>query len=286
MYRAQVFLILGCAALAQAADFSGAAALDYTRRAVAFGPRPAGSDADAKLEAYIVQQVRLPGAQVTEDPFTADTPRGKIAMKNVLVRFPGTSGRIVAISGHFDTKYYPGRDFVGANDGGSSTGALIELAKALAGTPRRDDVYLVFFDGEEAFGDWTDADSVYGSRHLAQRWQADGTLKKLKALINIDMIGDKDLDIQLEMNSNAALRNLVWQTAASLGYGAHFTDQRIFEDDDHMPFLKRGAPALDVIDADYPAWHTDADTMDKVSAQSLEEVGRTMLAVIGKLEKQ
>jgi Zn-dependent M28 family amino/carboxypeptidase len=286
MHRAQVLLIAALATLAQAADFSGSAALEFTRKAVDFGPRPAGSDADAKLQAYILQQVRVAGAQVIEDRFTASTPRGQIAMKNILVKFPGKSGKAIAITGHFDSKYFPGRKFVGANDGGSSTGVLIELAKVLAGRQRTDDVYLVFFDGEEAFGEWTDADSVYGSRHLAQLWQSDGTLKRLKALINIDMIGDRDLDIQMEMNSNAALRKLVWDTAASLGYQRYFTGQQIYEDDDHMPFVKLGAPALDVIDADYPAWHTDDDTMDKVSAQSLDVVGKTMLAVIARLEKQ
>ena len=221
MFRAQLFLITTFAAIAAAA-FSGAAALDFTRQAVAFGPRPAGSDADRKLQAYILEQVRVSGAQVTEDAFTAQTPRGQIAMKNILVKFPGKSGKAIAITGHFDTKYFPGRKFVGADDGGSSTGVLIELAKVLAGQPRTDDVYLVFFDGEEAFGEWSDTDSLYGSRHLAERWRTDGTLKRIKALINVDMIGDKNLDIPQEMNSDAALRQLVWKTAADLKYQAIF----------------------------------------------------------------
>jgi glutaminyl-peptide cyclotransferase len=285
MFRAQLFLITTFAAIAAAA-FSGAAALDFTRQAVAFGPRPAGSDADRKLQAYILEQVRVSGAQVTEDAFTAQTPRGQIAMKNILVKFPGKSGKAIAITGHFDTKYFPGRKFVGADDGGSSTGVLIELAKILAGQPRTDDVYLVFFDGEEAFGEWSDTDSLYGSRHLAERWRTDGTLKRIKALINVDMIGDKNLDIPQEMNSDAALRRLVWKTAADLKYQAYFINQPINEDDDHMPFVKLGVPALDVIDVDYAPWHTDDDTMDKLSAQSLEIVGKVMFEVIHRLELQ
>lgn len=291
MLRAQAFLIASCMAIvpavsASAAGFSGAAALDFTRRAVAFGPRPAGSEADRKLQAYILDQVRVRGAQVTEDPFMAKTPRGAIAMKNIIVKFPGKSGRAIAITGHFDTKYFPGRHFVGANDGGSSTGVLLELAHVLAGQPRIDDVYLVFFDGEEAFGEWSDTDSLYGSRHLEERWRNDGTLRRLKALINVDMIGDKNLNIQQDLNSNAALRHLVWQTAADLGYRAYFINDTLREDDDHMPFVKAGVPALDVIDFDYPPWHKDDDTMDKVSSQSLEIVGTVMLEAIHRLEHQ
>jgi glutaminyl-peptide cyclotransferase len=286
MFRAQAFLIAAFAAVASSAGFSGAAALEFTRQAVAFGPRPAGSDADRKLQAYIMEQVRVTGAQVSEDAFTAKTPRGDIAMKNILVKFPGKSGKAIAITGHFDTKYFPGRKFVGADDGGSSTGVLLELAKILAGQPRTDDVYLVFFDGEEAFGEWSDTDSLYGSRHLAERWRADGTLKRIKALINVDMIGDKNLDIPQEMNSDASLRRLVWKTAADLKYQVHFVNQAINEDDDHMPFVKLGVPALDVIDVDYAPWHTDDDTMDKLSPQSLEIVGTVMFEVIHRLELQ
>lgn len=286
MFRTQAFLIAAFAAVGSAAGFSGDAALEYTRQAVAFGPRPAGSEADKKLQAYILEQVRVSSAQVTEDAFTAKTLRGDIAMKNILVKFPGKSGKAIAITGHFDTKYFPGRKFVGADDGGSSTGVLIELAKLLAGQPRTDDVYLVFFDGEEAFGEWTDTDSLYGSRHLVERWRSDGTLRRIKALINVDMVGDKNLDIPLEMNSNAPLRQLVWKTAADLKYQSYFVNQQINEDDDHMPFVKAGVPALDVIDADYPPWHTDDDTMDKVSAKSLEIVGTVMLEVIHRLELQ
>ena len=156
---------------------------------------------------------------------------------------------------------------MGASDGGSSTGLLLELARVLAHQPRIDDVYLAFFDGEEAFGEWSDTDSLYGSRHLAERWRQDGTLQRLKGLINVDMIGDKNLDIPQETNGNAALNKLVWNTAADLGYKAFFIDQQIGEDDDHMPFVRAGVPAIDLIDIDYPPWHTDTDTMDKLSAQ-------------------
>jgi Zn-dependent M28 family amino/carboxypeptidase len=281
-------LVLGLTATAVAAGVSGASALEFTRRAVAFGPRPPGSAADIALQNYIISELRKDGCEIIEDAFKAKTPQGMIAMKNIIAKFPGKgpAHRAIAITGHFDTKYFPGRKFVGASDGGSSTGLLLELARVLAHQPRIDDVYLAFFDGEEAFGEWSDTDSLYGSRHLAARWRQDGTLQRLKALINVDMIGDKNLDIPRENNGDAALNKLVWNTAADLGYKAFFTDQQIGEDDDHMPFVRAGVPAIDLIDIDYPPWHNDTDTMDKLSAQSMEIVGTVVYQVIQRLEHQ
>jgi len=283
-----VGLILGLAATAAAGGVSGASALEFTRRAVAFGPRPPGSAVNIALQNYIIAELRKDGCEIIEDAFTAKTPQGMIAMKNIIAKFPGKgpAHRAIAITGHFDTKYFPGRKFVGASDGGSSTGLLLELARVLAHQPRIDDVYLAFFDGEEAFGEWSDTDSLYGSRHLAARWRQDGTLQRLKALINVDMIGDKNLNIPRETNGDAAPTNLVWKTAADLGYKAFFPDQQIGEDDDHMPFVRVGVAAIDLIDIDYPPWHNDTDTMDKLSAQSMEIVGTVVYEVIQRLERQ
>jgi Zn-dependent M28 family amino/carboxypeptidase len=279
-------ILAALAVSAAAADFSGTAALEFTRRAVEFGPRPAGSEANRKLQAYILAELKMTGAQITEDAFTADTPKGQMAMKNIIARFPGKSGRGIAITGHFDTKLFPGRHFVGASDGGSSTGFLLELARVLAHQPRTDDIYVVFFDGEEAIREeWIDPDNLYGSRRLADRWRKDGTLGRLKALINIDMIGDKNLDIKQETQGNAALRKLVWTTAAELGYSAYFQNDQLAEEDDHMPFVKLGAPAIDIIDIDYPPWHKDTDTMDKLSARSFDIVGTVIVEVIHRLER-
>lgn len=279
---ALLFLI---SSLASAASFSGAAAFDFAKHSVDFGPRPSGSEANRKLQAYIIAELKLDGCQVIEDAFTAQAPNGPVAMKNIIAKFPGKSGQAIAVTGHFDTKSFPGRHFVGANDGGSSTGLLLELARAEAHQPRVDDLYIVFFDGEEAFGAWTDADSIYGSRHLAERWRKDGTLTHLKAMILVDMIGDKNLDIQQEGNSNPALQRLVWSTAASLGYQAYFIDkpQGAIEDD-HLPFLKLGVPVIDLIDFDYPPWHKDTDTLNKISAQSLEIVGTVVMESVHRLE--
>src|SRR5579862_3809931 len=287
MLRTQAALIATFSALSMAAGFSGTSAFEFTRHAVEFGPRPSGSPAIHQLQAYILAQLKTCKCEVREDNFTPTTPHGLIAMKNIVAKFPGKSGKAIVITGHYDTKNFPGRKFVGASDGGSSTGLLLEMARALSGQPRTDDVYLVWFDGEEAVRiEWEGEDNLYGSRHMAETWSKNGMLAKVKALINVHMIGDKHLDIKQELNSNAALRKLVWKTASDLGYKTNFLDESLTIEDDHMPFIKLGVPALDLIDFDYEPWHTDADTMDKLSAASLEVVGSVVLESINRLEHQ
>jgi glutaminyl-peptide cyclotransferase len=277
------------AALCGGADFNGVRALESARKAVALGPRPAGSAAIAKLQAMIRAELKAAGWQVSEDVFTASTPIGKVTMRNIIGKLPGTSGRAVVFSGHYDTKAIPGVKFVGANDGGASTGFLLEMARALPAQPRKDDVLLVFFDGEEAFGEWSDTNGIYGSRHLAEVWKRDGTLLKIKALFNVDMIGDKDLRVMDELNSSASLRRLLKATARDIGYGAYFPEQAGAIEDDHMPFIKLGVNAIDLIDFDYGPghsyWHTEKDTMDKISAKSLQIVGEVLLEVFRRLQQ-
>jgi len=183
-------ILRGCVRRAGAAkEFRWRRGARFTGRAVALGPRPDGSPAIAKLRTYIRQQLATRGCEVTADRFSAGTPDGPMPMENIIAKFPGKSGRAIAVTGHYDTKKMA--DFVGANDGGSSTGFLLEMAAVLEGRPRTDDLYLVFFDGEEAIREWSDTDSLYGSRHLAEKWTLDGTNRRLKALINIDMIATR-----------------------------------------------------------------------------------------------
>ncbi len=266
--------------------FSGAAALRFTGRAVAFGPRPDGSPAIAKLRAWLRTQLAGCGCELLSDAFTAQTPDGPLPMENIIAKFPGQSGRAIAISGHYDTKKMNG--FVGANDGGSSTGFLLELAATLKNRPRKDDVYLIFFDGEEAVREWTDTDSVYGSRHLAEKWAAEGLTKKLKALINVDMIGDRNFRLTWEIDSTDFLREMVWDIGDSLGYSAAFPRHGGPVSDDHIPFLDAGVPALDLIDFESQSsfWHTPQDTMDKLAARSFEITGKVVLLALERLENQ
>ncbi len=283
-----ILTALAAAALAATADFSGASALEYTRRVVEFGPRPPGSEASARLRSYLRMELSRRGCQLTEDAFTASTPLGPVRMVNLIARFAGRSGRAVVFTGHYDTKLMPGIYFVGANDGGSSTGLLVEMARVLAGRQHADDVYLVWFDGEEAIAQWSAQDGVYGSRHLAAKWAADGTLGRIKALINVDMTGDRNLGILKEGYSSRALQELVWNVARRLGYGRHFLDYGSLVEDDHVAFVRRGVNAVNLIDFEYgPSnsyWHTEQDTLDKLSARSFQVVGDVLLEVLRELE--
>ncbi len=270
-------------------SFQGSIAFADTKRAVSFGERPSGSVANKKLREWILSEVRPLGGEVTEDSFQGQTPGGPVPMVNVIVRFSGTSGRAIAVTGHYDTKKIAMVHFVGANDGGSSTGFLIELAHVVAKTPHRDDIYIVFFDGEEAVAEWTDRDSTYGSRHLAAKWASDGTLSHLKALINVDMIGDKDLDVMNDGNSNGALVQQMLTIADKLGYGKFFHKEKQAIEDDHIPFAESGVNVLDIIDFTYGPdnayWHNAQDTMDKLGEHSFQVVGDVVVGLLNSLQR-
>lgn len=280
------FLALAALAPAQA-QFSGRNALEHTRALVSFGPRPPGSPGMRKAQAYIVKHLKAQGWQVREDDFTARTPAGPMAMKNIIAFRAGSSGKAVALTGHYDTKIFPFR-FVGANDGGASAGFLLEMARALKNAPLKNSVYLVFFDGEEAVREWTAEDSLYGSRRLAAQWRRDRTLAALTALVNVDMIGDRDLRVVREQYSSDTLMGLIWSVARQLGLSRHFSGPALAIEDDHVPFLRLGVRAANLIDFDYGPdhswWHTKEDTLDKLSPDSLEAVGRVLIEVLKRLD--
>jgi len=263
------------------------------KQIVAFGPRPLGSANHKEVEAYIL--AHLKGDEVENDTFTADTPEGKFSVHNIVAKFPGTKDGIVVIASHYDTNY-PLRNtsFVGANDGGSSSALLLELANQLRGKKREGySIWLVWDDAEEAIKPDTEVafldDSLYGIRHLQEKWEPDGTLKKIKAFLLADMVGDADLNIERESNSTAWLEDVVYAAASRLGYQSHFFARTMAVSDDHLPFVKRGVPCADLIDFSYGYndvfWHTTQDTVDKLSPKSLEIVGKTILETIAILEK-
>jgi len=257
-----------------------AKAMEYVRQVVNFGPRYINSPGHRKTEEFL--RARLKGDDVEEDSFTASTPAGNLPMINFIAKFPGSEKGIVVLAGHYDT-LYGRKDFVGANDGGSDTGLLLEIADYLRAQKKRPgySVWLVWFDGEEAIQQWSDSDSVYGSRHLAQKWQKDGTAKEIKAFLLADMTGDKDLDIDRDQNSTPWLEDLVGQAATRLGYQSHFFQRVGGFEDDHLPFSRIGVPVADLIDFSYGYnnvfWHSPQDTLDKLSPQSLEITGEVML---------
>lgn len=243
---------------------------------VDFGPRPADSDAIAKTRAYIVAELEKAGLKPQLDEFDARTPRGFKHMVNIRAVRAGAKPTLIAVTGHYDTKLFENARFVGASDGGSSAAWLLEFARATTGLKLQNSLEFIFFDGEEAVVEWTDDDSVYGSKHDVDRRVRDRSQGNLKAMILVDMIGDKDLNIKKETKSTGWLKDIIWNTAESLGYRREFPKDQIDIEDDHVPYLRAAIPAVDLIDFDYPYWHTPQDTLDKVSAHSLKIVGDVM----------
>lgn len=260
----------------------------YVKEVIAFGARPIGSANHKKLENYILKQLK--GDQVEDDAFIADTPAGKLPVRNLIARYPGTRDGIIVVAGHYDTNYpLQNTGYVGANDGGSSTAMLLELANHLRGANREGySVWLVWTDGEEAVKEWSAADSLYGTRHLADKWNKDGTLKKVKAFLLVDMIGDADLNIERDLNSTPWLEDLVLQAATSYGYQSHFFARKVPVLDDHNPFAALRVPCADLIDLDYGYGnvfhHSPQDTIDKLSATSLQITGSVVLQTIRLLD--
>ena len=276
--------------------FDGKRAFSHVKNLVNIGPRPAGSAKLALARRYITNELQSYGLKIVNDEFIAQTPSGAVTMVNITAEIPGTSSDCIIIASHYETKVFKEFEFVGANDGGSSTGALLELARTL---PTRRKVLpftyqLVFFDGEEAFcRDWDDCgtqdapDNTYGSRHHVAQLIAQKRLKNVRAMVLLDMIGYRNLKFGRDSLSTGWLLDLIWQTARELNCGAQFIGRN--EDvggDDHLPFLAAGIDAVDIIQVNsYPYWHTPEDTLDKISARSLKLVGDVVLASLPRIER-
>jgi glutaminyl-peptide cyclotransferase len=271
---------------ATAVKFDGARAWTDLQRQVGFGPRPAGTPALAKTRQYILDQLEAAGIRAQEQAFTPSTPAGPVAMVNVIGTIPGRRPERIVLASHYDTKRAPFR-FVGANDGASSTAALLELGRALAKRQPGFTIELLFLDGEEAVNwDWAGTDNTYGSRHYVQAAQKAGTLAGVKALVLLDMIGDRELLIRREGYSTPWLVDIIWSAAARLGKAGTFSNELLAVEDDHLNFIRAGIPAVDVIDMDNPTWHTAQDDLDHVSKDSLQTVGDVILAALPEIEKR
>ena len=285
--------------------FDGARAFEHVRRLVEFGPRPPASDAIHHAQSYIIEQLKSYGCQIEEHDFHASTPIGDLPMKNIVAKVSGTEPGIVLFATHYDTVRLP--NFVGADDGGSRVGTMLELARVLCPRKGKLNTWIAFFDGEEAQGNWTDKNSIQwtktnntlGSREMAAEMALSGELKQVKAMILADMIGPSGLKIRRDINphpdpkslpgSTPWLVNLIWATAARLGYSAQFVnDLYLVGGDDHYSFIHRGVPACDIIDftVQDTYWHTPEDTLDKVDPRSLAIVGHVLLETVPALEKE
>ena len=268
--------------------FDGACAYKHVEQLVAVGPHSAGTEGIRRAQAYILAQLQGYGCAVEEQAFHASTPVGDVSMKNIVAKVPSTSQNIILYASHYDSKRIA--DFVGANDGGSSTGVLLELARVLCAQRNADGVWLVFFDGEEAFNfQWADPDHTYGSKELAARLSLSGDLHRVKAMVLMDMVGPTNPLYRRESNSTPWLTDVVWSTAARLGYGSVFVNSKNAIEDDHIAFLQRDIPATDIIDFESPVldyWHTSRDTLDKIDPRTLAITGHVMLEALPEIEKK
>jgi len=267
----------------QTGGFDGKRAFALVAKQVGFGPRPSGSAAIGQLQEYIQSELTSYGCKVDVDLFSADTPAGRLPMKNIVAKIPGDKPGIIMLATHYDTKRL--ENFVGADDGASSTAVMLELARLLCGRRGPYQVWITFFDGEEAVKFiWQDPDNRYGSRQMAARLAMSGDLPKIKAVLLADMVGSRNLRFRREADSTKALTDLIWSTAARLGYSNIFVNESSSTVDDHIVFLKRGVPAVDVINFEIPYWHTVEDTLDKVSAKSLAITGHVFLESVKQLQ--
>ncbi len=280
------------------ATFSGDCAFDQVAKQVSFGPRPPASDAIRRLQDYMVGQLKGFGCQVDTHDFHASTPIGSVAMKNIVVKIPGASPNIILLATHYDTdtvgpppQLRKMSNFVGADDAGSSTGIMLEMARVLCGKPQAATIWIAFFDGEEALKDWTDTDSVYGSREMAATMALSGDLARVKALVLADLVGGKNFHAKRDSETTQWLQDVVWDTAARLGHKDLFVSEHgDGMEDDHLPWKARKIPTVDIIDLDISGdvnyWHTEQDTLDKISPKTLQAVGDVIFASLPEIAKR
>jgi len=276
--------------------FDGKRAFAAVAKQVGFGPHPSGSPAIAQVQDYLLSELKSYGCTLDVDTFSADTPIGRVSMKNVLAKIPGEKPGIIMLATHYDTargardprtgEVHAMPTFVGADDGGSSTGLMLELARQLCRQHGKYAVWMAFLDGEEAMHDWSDTDSRYGSRQMAAQLAISGDLKKMKAFLLADIVGGRTAVFKREASSSPALVDLMWNTAAKLGYSGLFSNEGTSAEDDHDSFLKRNVPSVDVI-GDFinnGYWHTPQDTLDKISTKTLASVGHVFLESVKLLQ--
>ena len=264
--------------------FDGKRAFAHVAKQVSFGPHPSGSAAIARVQDYLLSELKSYGCSVETDSFGADTPVGRLSMKNMLVKIPGEKPGIILLGTHYDTLLMD--NFVGADDAGSSTAVMLELARLLCPQKGKYAVWIAFFDGEEAMKHWSQTDSRYGSRQMAAKLASSGDIKKIKAFLLADIVGGRKARFPRESSSTPALVDLFWETAARLGYSALFVNDSSSAEDDHDSFLKRGVPSVDVIGdfVNNGYWHTPQDALDKISAKTLAVTGHVFLESVKQLQ--
>lgn len=279
-----------------AVAFNGERAMDHVRKQVEIGPRISGSPELAKTRDYIITTLKSYGLTVRSEEFTATTPIGEKKMVNMTAEIPGESSDAIIISSHYETKFFKDMLFVGANDPATSVATVLEIARVLSAKEQKSKMtyWLVFFDGEEAFcEDWDECskpdapDNTYGSRHYVAQLRQENQLDRVRAMILLDLMGYKNLELGRDTLSTKWLQDIVWKTGRELGHAKIFVDRpEGVGGDDHEPFLRAGEDAVDLIQLNgYPYWHKPDDTIDKVSTQSMKVVGDVVIASLPRIEK-
>lgn len=293
----------------------GQSAYERVKELVELGERHPGTAGHTQTQELILSHLKPLNCKVETVPFVAETPLGPMAMSNIIAKFGSANGALSVVSGHFDTirpacvnqvgrkarimrswrkilrKPWPARDgstFAGANDGGSSTTLLMEMATILDQRADLKNVWIVFFDGEEALVEWKEGDQTYGSRHQVRLWKNDGTLARIRSLINLDMVGAAEFEAMYELASTASLRDQTWKLAHRLGYGSYFpTHHRRKIGDDHVPFVLAGVNAVDIIDGEYGPgngyWHTLEDSPDKLCPQTFAVITHLLTELLAEV---
>ena len=272
--------------------FQGDRAYNDLKKILAWGPRTVGSQAAATTRNYLRQELEAAGIEYHEYPFSVETPLGKKEMVNIVAKINGTKPGVILLGNHYDTKYFPNGNFVGANDGGATTAWMLEWARSLGPTREGRTLWLAWFDGEEAFKTWSSTDGIYGSRHFVDRLKTENLLDEIETMINVDMIGDCYLRILRDRNAPEWLGSIIWNTAVRIGYENHFSTFSQSVIDDHVPFRNAAIPALELIDFSYgggqrdhvKTWHTPNDTLERVCPESLQAVAEVIYHALPTLE--
>lgn len=266
---------------------TGEKVLEHASEMAAFGPHPAGSPAQEKVSGYIASQLSGFGLEVDVQTFETPSPIGRVTMRNIRAEIPGSRSEVMLLASHYDSKLFEHFEFVGANDGIASSALLLELARILArDNPVEETIWCVFFDGEEAFRTWTNVDSLYGSRYFVRDLKRKREIDRIRAMILLDLVGGAGLSLKKESNSSERLSDIIWSTARRMGHQSFFTEEgSVATEDDHIPFLREGVSAVNLIDLSYPYWHTAEDTLDKLSPENLEVVGNVVLESLPEISK-
>ncbi len=270
----------------------GEKALDYVREFVQLGPRVSDTEGARRAARYLRDRAEELGWEVSVDTWSEDTDNGRMTFRNVHAVLPGKGEDFVLLGSHYDTKHLPEiPEFVGANDSGSSTGLLLALMEVLAENPPSHTIECVFFDGEESRVRYTSGDGLHGSRRHVKKLIAENRLERCRALLLMDMVGDRDLKVAFPPSSSSKLVGQAFEIAERQGVRQHFgyrTQGDIL--DDHIPFAKQGVRVINFIDFEFGPnnsyWHTKHDTLDRLSPKSLQIVGNVVFELAYRLAER